>query len=324
MNQQRRTLAMLSGIALAFCTTAMTQAQTSRPAPAPPMPMPMPAALVEPGAKVQAIATDFEFTEGPTADKEGNVYFVDQPNNRIMKYSVDGKMTEWMKPSGYANGMTFDNNGKLIACADEKNEMWSIDTATKEKKVILKGDQLGKYFNGPNDVWCHPTTGRLYFTDPYYRRDWWKQTRGERIASEMPQCVYFLEPDTGKVVKLIEDFRQPNGIVGSPDGKKLYVADIQGRKTWSYDIQEDGTLANKQPFCDSGSDGMTIDADGNVYLSSRTIQVFDKTGKKLGDIPVPESPANMCFGGKDHKTLFITARKGFYAIPMQVQGGGPQ
>jgi gluconolactonase len=229
-----------------------------------------------------------------------------------------------MKPSGYANGMTFDNNGKLIACADEKNEMWSIDTKTKEVKVILKGDQLGKYFNGPNDVWCHPTTGRLYFTDPYYAREWWRPIRKERFASEMPQCVYFLEPDTGKVERLIEDFRQPNGIVGSPDGKKLYASDIQARKTWSYDIQPDGKLANKQSFCDVGSDGMTIDSEGNVYLSSRFVQVFDKTGKKLGDIQAPEAPANMCFGGKDRKTLFITARKGLYTIRMKVSEGGPQ
>lgn len=281
--------------------------------------------LIAPGAKVEKLAGDFQFTEGCTTDKDGNVYFVDQPNNRIMKWDVtENKISTFMQPSGYSNGMTFDNKGNLIACADEKNEMWSIDVKTKEKKVILNGQLDGKFFNAPNDVWCHPTTGRIYFTDPYYRRTWWAQSRGERIASEMPQCVYFLEPDTGKVTRIIEDFRQPNGIIGSPDGKQLYVADIGGRKTWVYDIKADGTLENKKSFCDAGSDGMTIDSQGNVYLTSRTVQVFDKTGKKIEDITVPEGPANVCFGGKDMQTLFITARTGFYAVRMQVKGAGPQ
>lgn len=277
--------------------------------------------IIAPGSKVEKVAGDMGFTEGPTSDKNGNVYFVDQNNNKILKYDTDGKMTTFMQPANYSNGMCFDGKGKLIACADEKNEMWSIDVDTKEHTVILK-DFEGKFFNGPNDVWVHPTSGRIYFTDPYYHRTWWK--RGDRDARELPQCAYFLDPASGKVVRLIEDFMQPNGIIGTADGKKLYVSDIRGRKTFSYDIKEDGTLENKQPFCDVGSDGMTIDASGNVYLSSRTVQVFDKTGKKLEEIQVPEAPANMCFGGKDMQTLFITARTGFYSVRTQVKGCGAQ
>lgn len=272
-------------------------------------------------AQVQKVAGDFKFTEGPTADKDGNVYFVDQDNNKILKYDTDGKLTTFLEPSGRANGMTFDSKGNLIACADEKNEMWSINVATKEHKVILK-DFEGKFFNGPNDVWEQPGTGRLYFSDPYYRRTWWQ--RGERLASEGPQGVYFLQPGDGKIVRVAEDLQQANGIIGTPDGKKLYVADIRARQTYSYDIKEDGTLVNKQPFCAAGSDGMTIDSEGNVYITSRTVQVFDKTGKKIQDITVPENPANVCFGGKDMQTLFITARTGFYSIRMKVKGAGPQ
>jgi gluconolactonase len=216
--------------------------------------------------------------------------------------------------------------------------MWSIDVKTKEHKVLFK-DLDGKYFNGPNDVWCHPTTGRLYFTDPYYSRTWWEATRGTRVASELPQCVYFFEPSTGKIVRLIENvqqpngpavapdakhFGQPNGIVGTPDGKQLYVADIRSRKTYVYDIKEDGTLSEGKEFCQSGSDGMTIDAEGNIYLTSGIVRVFDKTGKEIGGITLPESPANVCFGGKDNQTLFMTARTGFYSIKMRVKGGGPQ
>lgn len=279
------------------------------------------AQVTAPDAQVQKLAGDFAFTEGPTADKEGNVYFVDQPNNKILKYDIEGKLTTFLEPAGRANGMTFDSKGNLIACADEKNEMWSIDVKTKEHKVILK-DFEGRYFNGPNDVWEQPETGRLYFTDPYYRRNWWQ--RGDRLASEGPQGVYFFQPSDGKVVRVADDLQQANGIIGTPDGKKLYVADIRARQTYSYDIKEDGTLANKQPFCASGSDGMTIDSEGNVYLTSRTMQVFDKTGKKIQDITVPEAPANVCFGGRDMQTLFITARTGLYSVRMRVKGVGPQ
>jgi gluconolactonase len=254
-----------------------------------------------------------------------------------MKWDVtENKLSTFMQPSNYSNGMTFDNKGFLIACADEKNELWSIDVKTKEHKVILK-DLDGKFFNGPNDVWCHPSTGRIYFTDPYYHRTWWK--RGDRDASELPQSVYFLEPDSGRVVKLIDNvnqpggksvtpdsqhFRQPNGIIGTPDGKTLYVSDIASRLTYVYDIKDDGTLGEGRLFCSTGSDGMTIDSEGNVYFSSRTVQIFDKTGKKIDDIRVPESPANMCFGGRDMHTLFITARTGFYAVKMKTHGVGSQ
>ncbi|HVT89755.1 MAG TPA: SMP-30/gluconolactonase/LRE family protein [Tepidisphaeraceae bacterium] len=296
--------------------------------------------VVAPNAKVEKISGEFKFTEGACSDKQGNVYFVDQDNNRIMKYDIDGKLTTFMQPSNYSNGMCFDNTGHLIACADEKNEMWSIDITTKAVKVILK-DFEGKYFNAPNDVWVHPTSGRIYFTDPYYHRTWWK--RGDRDASELPQSVYFLEPDSGKAVRLIgnvkqangstvaldaEHFRQPNGIIGTPDGKQIYVSDIAGGRTYVYDIKEDGALANGKLFCSAGSDGMTIDSEGNVYFSARSrppgVTLFSKTGENLGVIPVAEAPANMCFGGKDMKTLFITARTGFYAVKTTVHGVGSQ
>src|SRR5262245_51417990 len=143
--------------------------------------------VTAPDAKVEKISGEFKFTEGATSDKDGNVYFVDQDNNRIMKWDVTkNEMSTFMQPSNYSNGMTFDNKGMLIACADEKNEMWSIDVKTKEHKVLIK-DLDGKLLNGPNDVWCHPVTGRIYFTDPYYHRTWWKPYRADvgRDASEI-------------------------------------------------------------------------------------------------------------------------------------------
>ncbi len=275
--------------------------------------------VLAPGAQVERLADGFIFTEGPTSDKDGNVYFVDQDNNRIMEYDTSGKLSTFMQPSGYSNGMTFDGHGHLIATADEKNEMWSIDVATKKVSVLFNTYD-GKLLNGPNDVWVQPTTGRIYFTDPYYPRKWWN-----RGPKENPETVYFYSPEDKKLVRIIDDMIQPNGIIGTPDGKRLYVADIRGRKTFVYDIKADGTLDNKQLFVELGSDGMTIDSEGNVYLTTgRAVQVIGPSGQKIETIAVPEVPANVCFGGKDMKTLFITARTGFYAVKTRVHGVGPQ
>ena len=223
-----------------------------------------------------------------------------------------------MQPSGYANGMTFDEQGRLIAAADEKNEMWSIDVATKKATVLFNTFE-GKLLNGPNDVWVQPTTGRMYFTDPYYPRKWWN-----RGPKENPECVYWYSRTDHKMIRVIDDMMQPNGIIGTPDGKTLYVSDIRGAEDVRLRHQADGSLGNKRLFCDVGSDGMTIDSEGNVYLSSGTVQVFDRNGKPVENITVPEAPANVCFGGRDHRTLFITARTGFYAVKTVVKGVGPQ
>jgi len=275
------------------------------------------ASPVAPGAKVEKLADGFKFTEGPAADAEGSVYFTDQPNDRIHKWSVDGKLTTFMEPCGRSNGLCFDKEGKLWACADEKNELWKIDIKTKEKTVLVK-DHGGKLLNGPNDVWVRPDGG-AYFTDPYYKRPYWK--RGEK--EQDTQAVYFLSKD-GKLSRVDGDLKQPNGIIGTPDGKVLYVADIGAGKTFAYDIQPDGSLTNRREFCGQGSDGMTIDTEGNVYLTARGVTVFDKTGKKIAQIDVPEGTTNVCFGGKDMQTLFITAKTGLYAVKMRVKGAAMQ
>ena len=274
--------------------------------------------IIAPGAQVEKLAGDLGFTEGATVDRQGNVYFTDQPNDRIMKYDVDGHLTTFLQPSGRANGMTFDEAGNLLAAADETNALWSIDMATKKPSVLVNGFD-GKLLNGPNDIWVQPTTGRIYFTDPYYQRAYW--TRGPKESGE---SVYAYTRGDRQVIRVVDDMMQPNGIIGTPDGKHLYIADIRARATYVYDINADGTLSNKRKFCDVGSDGMTIDSQGNVYLSSRTVQVFDPNGQPIENIAVPESPANLCFGGRDMQTLFITARTGLYALRMQVKGVGPQ
>jgi len=270
--------------------------------------------VIAPGAKLEKLAGDFKFTEGPTCDRAGNVFFTDQPNDRIMKWSVDGKLSTFLQPAGRANGMFFDRPGNLIACADEKTELWSI---TRDgKHTVLAKTYEGKPLNAPNDVWVR-ADGSLYFTDPFYKRSWWDYDQPPQGTEQ----VYFLSADRKELKRVTTDLVQPNGIIGTPDGKKLFVADIRARKTWAYDILPDGNLTNKTLRCELGSDGMTLDTEGNLYLTGRGVIVFNPAGKQIEQIAVPESwTANVSFGGSDHQTLFITASKGFYSIKMKFKG----
>jgi gluconolactonase len=223
--------------------------------------------IIAPGATLEKLAGDFEFTEGPAADKDGNVFFTDQPNDRIVKWSAaDRTVSDWMKPCGRSNGTYFDKDGNLIACADEKNELWSI--APDKKTTVLVKDFGGKLLNGPNDLWIRPD-GAIYFTDPLYKRPYWKR---DPAMQQDGQHVYFLAPDRKNLKRVTADLKQPNGIIGTPDGKTLYVADIGAGKTFAYAIQTDGSLTNKRLFCELGSDGMTLDDEGNVYLTGRVRQ----------------------------------------------------
>jgi L-ascorbate metabolism protein UlaG (beta-lactamase superfamily) len=169
----------------------------------------------------------------------------------------------------------------------------------------------GKRFNSPNDLWIDPKGG-VYFTDPRY---------GSRVGMEQEgEHVYYLSPDRRKLTRVISDMIRPNGLIGTPDGKVLYVADQGGGRTFAYSVNKDGTLAGKRLFAPEGSDGMTIDGEGNVYLATRVIAVYNKNGLKIDSIEVPEQPANLTFGGAENQTLFITARTSLYAVRMRVKG----
>ena len=271
--------------------------------------------LIAEGANLELLSNKFEFTEGPAADKAGNVYFTDQPNNKIYRWGVqDNKIFPFMEDSGRANGLYFGPEGAIYACADRNSEIWKI---TKNKKVsILSKGFDDKKFNGPNDLWLD-SKGGIYFTDPYYKRPY-------RNYPEQPikeQRVYYLTPERNELKIATEDLVKPNGIIGSPDRKTLFVADIEDNKTWKYDIAEDGSLTNKTLFTNLGSDGMTLDDRGNVYLTGDGVTVFNPKGEKILHIPVDkEWTANVTFGGKDHCTLFITAMDSLFSIKMNVKG----
>lgn len=271
--------------------------------------------IVAPGATVEKFAKGFTFTEGPAVDKKGNIFFTDQPNNRILKWSVKGELSTFTTEAGRSNGMYFDKKGRLIACADMDNQLWAFDENAKPA-VLLKNYE-DKLLNGPNDLWIDPKGG-IYFTDPLYKRNYWKRNPDMQQDGEH---VYYITPGGKNIFRVDEDLEKPNGIIGTPDGKKLYVADIRANKTYEYSINADGTLSGKKLFAELGSDGMTIDKQGNIYLTGKGVTVFDKSGKQIAHIPIDANwTANVCFGGKDRRLLFITAMDAVYGLRMKVKG----
>lgn len=272
--------------------------------------------VVVPNAKPQLVSRQFAFTEGASTDKDGNIFFTDQPNNKIWEYSVDGKLSVFMDSAGRSNGTYFDAKGNLVTCADGHNELWSI---SPDKKVtVLATNYNGHIFNGPNDLWIDPKGG-IYITDPYFQRDYW--TRKAPDPGIKGDKVYYIPAGTKDFILVDTGIVKPNGIVGTPDGKTLYVADMGPWKTYRYNINADGTLSNKTLFANEASDGMTLDEHGNLYLTNNGVQVYNPEGKKIKHIDIPEKwTANICFGGKDKKLLFITASEGIYILPMLVKG----
>ena len=272
--------------------------------------------LIMSGAALTQVASGYKFTEGPACDRAGNVFFTDQPNDQILKWKVvDGSVSTYMKKTGRSNGLYFDNSGNLLACADLDNQLWEIGP-DKSVTVLVK-DFQGKKLNGPNDLWVDEKGG-VYFTDPFYKRDYWSRTEND-IEDEN---VYYLSPDRTSLKMVANGFVRPNGIVGTKNGKFLFVVDINAKKTYRYRINKlDGELYDRQLFVEMGSDGMTIDKKGNLYLTGKGVTIFNKKGKKIGHIDVPERwTANICFGGVDQKKLFITAMGSLYTLNMKMKG----
>jgi gluconolactonase len=267
------------------------------------------------GAPVpQLVAKQFAFTEGPAVDRQGNIFFTDQPNDQIWKYDLAGKLSLFLSPAGRANGMYFDKKGYLIACADAQGQLWAI--APDGQKTVLVESLAGQQLNGPNDVWVAPTGG-IYFTDPYYKRDYWPSTRPAPIA----QNVYYLAPGAAQPVLIEATLKKPNGLIGTPDGRTLYIADIEANQTYRYHLGPNGQLLDKQLFVKQGSDGMTLDERGNVYLTGQGVTIYSPAGQRLAHFDVPAAwTANLCFGGKDMRTLFITASEAVFTVPMRVRG----
>jgi gluconolactonase len=262
---------------------------------------------------LKQVSTNYAFTEGCSADKDGNVYFTDQPNDKIWKYSTSGKTSLFLDKTGRANGTYFDKNGNLILCADEKGEIWSVNK--KGVPTVIAKDFEGKQLNGPNDLWIDPT-GNMFFTDPYYQRDYWTR----KTADIAHQSIYMVSKGSQTIKLAADSLNQPNGIVGSPDGKYLYIADAGAGKIYRYNIAKDGRLTTRKLLINRGSDGMTLDNKGNIYLTGNGVTIFTSEGERIAQIKVPEGTSNVCFGGKNKNVLFITAKTSLYSIPMLATG----
>lgn len=271
--------------------------------------------IVADGAQLKLHTDQCKFTEGPAANDAGVVYFTDQPNDRILVVKDDGSVETFLQPAGRSNGMYFDAKDRLITCADGKNEFWQIDRDGSHQ-VLFSADDAQR-LNGPNDLWISPQ-GTIYFTDPYYQRPWWDHKQPPREV----RGLYRFDREKRSIELLDENFTQANGIVGDTERNILYVADIDAKKIYAYPLKDDGSLGERKLFCSEPSDGMTIDDKGNVYMTnSQGVVVYSAEGKKLGVIETGERwTANVCFGGPDHSTLYITASDSLYSIKTNVHG----
>lgn len=269
--------------------------------------------IIAEGAVLTLLSDQFSFTEGPASDQEGNVYFTDQPNDKIYRWSPDEGITLFLDSSGRSNGLYVDHEGFLLTCADQDNELWRLDE-NKLPTILVKGFQ-GKKLNGPNDLWL-AANGGIYFTDPFYKRPYWIDT----LMRQSNQSVFYLAPGDSIPQVVDSTLVQPNGIVGTSDNK-LYVADIQGSKIYRYRIEPNGMLSQKEAFAAMGSDGMTLDEQGNLYLTGDGVTVFDALGVQIHHMPIPDKwTANVTFGGKNHDVLFITSSESVYTLQMNVKG----
>jgi len=270
------------------------------------------AGLVAPGADVQQVRSGFVFAEGPAADAEGNVYFTDVRAARIYRWSCkEGSVSVHREETGNANGLMFDGKGRLVVCEMGAGRVVLDDM--KGNVTVLADSYQGRKLNSPNDLWIDPKGG-VYFSDPRFGRSM-------EGVQEGSMQVYYISPDRQALTRVTDDLARPNGLIGTPDGKLLYVADPGEQKTWLYRTRPDGTLADKKLFCSQGSDGMALDERGNVYVTGRsTITAYSPDGRRIEEIKFPERPANMTFAGEDRKTLFVTARTSVYTVKMAVRG----
>jgi gluconolactonase len=273
---------------------------------------------IGPAGPVVKLHTGFKFTEGPAADRDGNVYFSDIPNQKIHKVDLKGKLTLFREKTNSANGLMVNAKGEIVAC-EMAGQVAAYSPDGKTRRVLADKHD-GKRFNAPNDL-VIDKQGGIYFTDPAFG--------APRPLPQGKTAVYYLAPD-GKTTRLIDNLPNPNGVILSPDEKTLYVIPTGQADMMSYPVEAAGKIGKGKVFCtlrqpervkNSGGDGLTVDVKGNLYITSRLgLQVFDATGKYLGLIKIPEMPANVAFGGADSKTLYVTAWTSLYTIKMEVAG----
>jgi gluconolactonase len=266
------------------------------------------ARVVAEGAEPVLVQDEFSFTEGPARTADRSVVFSDVRASRRYHWVPDtGEVTLVAEDTGAANGMFFAPDGDLVVCEGGRGRMTAI--APEGDTEVIAPQYDGVRFNAPNDVWVAPDGG-VYFTDPLY---------GGGDLSQDGEHVYYIPPG-GEPMRIINWMTKPNGLIGTPDGETLYITDPGAGQTWQFTVQEDGSLTDRCVFVDYGGDGMTIDAEGNVYLATEEVMAFTPEGDLIEQIDLPVRPTNMCFAGPDLKTLFITARDSVFTVQMRVAG----
>lgn len=271
------------------------------------------------GGAVQKVVGDCKFTEGPAWHPDGYLLFSDIPNSRIVRVNPDGSHSDWMQPSGGANGLMCDQAGNVYAAQGDEQRVVRLraNAAGMGELATVLADRFdGQPFNKPNDL-ALDNSGGLYFTDPNYRQE---------PPSQPVEGVYYISRE-GKVTRVLGEDWRPNGILVSPDGKTLYVANINQRKIMAYPIVAPGQLSEPrvlftgdESLDGNGPDGMALDEHGNLYATYKQLVVVSPQGELRGRMEVPEKPANCAFGGAGNRTLYITARTSLYQLPMKVRG----
>ena len=285
---------------------------------------------IPPNAQLKRLFDDCAFAEGGAADADGNLFFSDCPNNRIMVYRPStGQTSVWREPSGRANGMGFDHQGRLVVCCDGKDGgAQAVQRYEPDGTVTtLASHYNGKPLNAPNDL-CFDNEGRIYFTDPRY---------GYKDDLEQDcMAVYRIEHD-GRLTRVIDDAETPNGILITPDNRTIYLVDHNpetggARTLLAYNVDDDGNCQRRSTLADFGDgyggDGMTLDVEGNIYLTvgdgdEAGVHIFTSTGDEIGFIPTGEIAGNCTFGGPDLRMLYIAASSSLYAIELAIPGQLP-
>lgn len=269
--------------------------------------------LVAADAKVEKLAGNLKFTEGPVwVPEKKMLVFSDIPAAKLMQWTADKGLAEF-RASENANGNTLDPEGRLVTCQHTGRNV--VRTEKDGKITVLVDSYDGKKLSSPNDV-VVKSDGTLWITDPPYGvpKDQKKEQDGN--------WVYRFDPATKKMTIVSKEFDMPNGLAFSPDEKRLYIADSgKGQRVGAFDVKADGTLSAAVWWTEGGSDGLRVDVKGNIYTSANDgVRIYSPAGKRLATISFPEQPANCAFGGEDFQTLFVTARTGLYSVKLKVAG----
>jgi gluconolactonase len=277
--------------------------------------------MIEPLGPIETVASTFAFTEGPAWDPRGALYFSDIPNATIHRLSAGDELSALTTDSRHANGLLIAADGSMLACQMD-GQVVRYDLESGQATVLAAGYQ-GQRFNAPNDL-VNDDSGGIYFTDPLFR--------APQPLPQGVQAVYYIAA-AGEVRRVSEDLPAPNGIGLSPDGKRLYVIPSQQAEMLVYDVAGPGQLSRGRTLCrlrqpagkdNTGGDGMAVDVQGNLYITTNLgVEIFSPQGVHRGLVVFPQQPANVTFGGKDRKTMYVTARTGLYRVQMPIAGLAP-